>query len=91
MDTVSRNIEAQINSSIALGYIWKFKLLPLTKLLSNEGPNPFHAIGLFQYPLKISEIYGFLMFSGGMDRFQWHEMGKVYILKIATLKRSDDN
>ena len=62
MDTVSRNIEAQINSSIALGYIWKFKLLALTKLLSNEGPNPFHAIGLFQYPLKISEIYGFWYF-----------------------------
>ena len=28
--------------------------------------NPFHATGLFRYPL---------MFSGGIERDQWHEMG----------------
>ena len=33
--------------------------------------NPFHASGLFWYPLT----RGFLMFSGGIERDQWHEMG----------------
>ena len=33
---------------------------------------PFHVIGLCLYPLKIS---GFLMFSGGIEREHWHEMG----------------
>ena len=37
--------------------------------------NPFHATGLFRYPLKTSEYKGFLMFSEGIERDQWHEMG----------------
>ena len=36
--------------------------------------NPFHATGLFLCPLKI-ENQRFLMFSGGIGRDQWHEMG----------------
>ena len=45
--------------------------------------NPFHATGFFLYPLKTS---GFLMFSGGKERNQWHEMGQsqffVYCLEL---------
>ena len=37
--------------------------------------NPFHASGLFLYPQKTSESWGFLMFSGGTEKDQWHEMG----------------
>ena len=33
--------------------------------------NPFHAADLFQYPLK-----GFLMFSAGIGRDQYHGMGE---------------
>ena len=31
--------------------------------------------GLFLNPVKASENIGFLMFSGGLERDQWHEMG----------------
>ena len=43
--------------------------------------NPFHATGLFRYPQQTSEnqrysdVRGFLMFLGGIERDQWHEMG----------------
>ena len=37
----------------------------------NIDLNPFHATGLFLYPLKISEN---LWLSGGIKRDQWHEM-----------------
>ena len=37
----------------------------------SQDLNPFHASGLFLYPLKTR---GFLMFSGGIERDQWHEM-----------------
>ena len=40
-----------------------------------QNLNPFHATDLFRYPLKTSENKGFLMFSGGIERDQWHEMG----------------
>ena len=33
--------------------------------------NPLHATDLFRYLLKT----GFLMFSGGIERGQWYEMG----------------
>ena len=39
--------------------------------------NPFHAIDLFLYFVKLtkkSDICGFLMFSGGIERDQWYEM-----------------
>ena len=37
--------------------------------------NTFNATGLFLWPLKTSENPWFFMFSGGMKRDQWHEMG----------------
>ena len=37
--------------------------------------NLFHATSLFLYLLKTSKISGFLMFSGGIKREKWHEMG----------------
>ena len=36
--------------------------------------NPFHASGLFLYPLKTSETSAFLMFSGGTERDQCHDI-----------------
>ena len=38
--------------------------------------NPVHAIGVFLYPLEISETSGFLIFSGGIkkDHEKGHEM-----------------
>ena len=36
--------------------------------------NLFHATVLFQYPSKHQKTRGFLMFSGGAERSQWHEM-----------------
>ena len=44
-------------------------------VVQNFKVNPFNATGLFQYPLKTSQTRGFLMFSGGIERDQWHEMG----------------
>ena len=41
----------------------------------DDGFNQFHATGLFRYLLKISETFGFLMFSRGIERDQWYEMG----------------
>ena len=43
----------------------------LEKVILSQDLNPFHASGLFLYPLKTR---GFLMFSGGIERDQWHEM-----------------
>ena len=37
--------------------------------------NPFLPNVLFLYPPKTSEIRGFLMFSGGIKREDWKEMG----------------
>ena len=51
------------------------------KKKTNSGAklaNSFHATNLFLYPLKTSEnqkTRGFLMFSGGIKREQWHKLG----------------
>ena len=37
--------------------------------------NPFHSTGFFLYPWKQQKTRGFLMFSGGIERDQWHEIG----------------
>ena len=37
--------------------------------------NPFHATALFLYPLKASENLWVFLFSGGIERDQWYEMG----------------
>ena len=48
----------------------------LNKYLSTEFTfNPFHATGLFLYPLKPSGTISFLMLPEGIERDQWHEMG----------------
>ena len=46
----------------------------LRETFSGEWINPFHTTGLFLYLLKRSES-GFLMFSGGIERDEWHEIG----------------
>ena len=52
-----------------------FILIQLSKLHEAGMFNPFHATDLFRYPLETSENQNFLMFSGGIERDQWHEMG----------------
>ena len=37
--------------------------------------NPFHATGLFYTPWKYQKTSSFLMFSGGRERDELHEMG----------------
>ena len=37
--------------------------------------NPFHAIGLFDTPWKHQKTKGFPIFSGGIQRDQWDEIG----------------
>ena len=49
------------------------KLVLLLKV-SMEQVNPLHTTGLFQYPPKTLENQSFLMFSGCIERDQWHEM-----------------
>ena len=40
------------------------------------GLNPFHATGLFRYPLKTLENLWFSdVFTGGIERDQWYEVG----------------
>ena len=53
-------------------YIWKLS----EKFYAKLSFNPFHATGLFLYLLKTSsENVRFLkMFSGGIERDQWHEI-----------------
>ena len=48
--------------------------------------NSFRATGHFLYtPWKYQKTSGFLMFSGGIERNQWHEMGWIKILLFMTL------
>ena len=54
-----------------VGYVYEFILIYFNDFQS-YNIHPFHANGLFQYPLK---TFGFLMFSRGTERGQWHEMG----------------
>ena len=51
-----------------------FLLLTLNTFIMHniQHISPFHATSLFLYP---PETRGFLMFSGGMERDQWHEIG----------------
>ena len=54
----------------------------------------FHATGLLLHPLRLSEIRGFLMFSGGTERDQWHKMGQGDVLVNQwdqTIFRKDHN
>ena len=50
-----------------------------TRLWVFQVINPCHATDLFWYPLKASENRSSLMFSGGIKRDQWQEMGWRYL------------
>ena len=51
-----------------------FFCTPWKYIFSNYNTlDPFHVTGLFLHPLKTK---GFLMFPGGVERGQWHEMGQ---------------
>ena len=47
-----------------------------------ESLNPFYAVGLFLYPGKHKKTSGFLMFSWGVKRDQWYEIGRWGLHKI---------
>ena len=47
-----------------------------------ESLNPFHAVGLFLYPGKHKKTAGFLKFSWGVKRDQWHKIGRWGLHKI---------
>ena len=57
----------------------KFLRTPILKNICKQLPskllNPFHVTVLFLYPLKIPKTSGFQMFSGGIERDRWHELG----------------
>ena len=46
--------------------------------------NPFHGTGLLLHPLKTSKNQRFSVFSGGIERDQWHKMGRDVKHKMAT-------
>ena len=52
---------------------------------SKTAFKPFHATGLFLYPLKHQKTSCFLMFSGGIERNQWHELGWIVWCRILLL------
>ena len=37
--------------------------------------NPFHTTGLSYTPWKHQKTRGFLMFSAGIEKYQWYDMG----------------
>ena len=63
----------------------------------SEMINPFHTTAPFLYLLKTFSVF-FLLFSGGIERYQWHETGykrnmnfalffsRIKSLKLETLK-----
>ena len=48
------------------------------KRSKNVRIKPFHTTGLFLYAWEHQKIKGFLMFSGGIERDQRHEMGNYF-------------
>ena len=54
------------------GWLKEFCLLKDSQMRTRI--NSLHAIVIFIYPLKTSKNRGFLMFSGGIERYQWHKM-----------------
>ena len=48
--------------------------------------NPFLAIGFFLYPHEnIRKTTGFLMFSGGIEKDQWNELGEILRMLTAVV------
>ena len=45
---------------------------------------PFHATGLFLYPLETSKKLWFSDVFRGIERHQWHEMGSKFDLNRAS-------
>ena len=76
----------KLKNLIDSDYIYKWIIVFHTELLPNhtkiswqnlEKVNSFHASGLFLYPppWKHQETKGFWIFSGRIEKYQWHEMG----------------
>ena len=55
-------------------HIW-IDNIEISESIITKWVNPFHAAGLFLYPLKTSGNFGFLMFSRGIEKDQLYEMG----------------
>ena len=89
------------NVDTSLMKVWYFTLSHKLKLLKRyeferglwflfqhllKAVNPFRATGLFRYPPGKQKTRGFLMFSGGIKRDQWHEMGWCLFEILHTLE-----
>ena len=57
----------------------------LATTLKSDSIFPFYATVHFLYPLKYKKSRGFHMFSGGMKRDQWLEMGYLISAKCYML------
>ena len=42
--------------------------------MKGTGVNPFFVTGFFLYPMKTTENYRVLMFSGVVGKVMWHEI-----------------
>ena len=70
------------NESLETNWCIKNAFFARVSWLFLQEFNPFHTIGLFLYPRKTSEnqrfsvvTRGFLLFSEGIEKDQWYEMG----------------
>ena len=85
LTTKTATVESLLESSSTLSntkifkvnfWTWNYLLIILNTSLHWPGQviNPFHATGLFLYPLKYHKTSSFMMFSGGKKRDQWHNL-----------------
>ena len=69
--TISIVHSEQVNAGLELIY---GKVMSWISKLGQHLGNLFHTTGLFYTPGKHQKTNGFLIFSGGLEREQWHEM-----------------
>ena len=64
------------------------KFIVLHFLHSSYLTHSIQLVSLFLSPWKHKKTRGFLMFSGGIERGQWHEMGQQITLKFICYQKS---
>ena len=85
---MARNSLASVQVRVPVIYF--IRVPPLVREYSREyvHANLFHATNLFLYPLEVSETSGFLTFSGGIEKDQWHETGQCLCIPCFQSSRS---
>ena len=70
--------------------MWRAGVLLLSQPTPYDWVNPFYMTGIFLHPHKTSQSRGFLMFSEGIEKDQWHGMSdfgfRLYNVEIISLK-----